>query len=380
MQHLEPDQLRLLAERLDTLRATHSARLGDQDVAWIRAYVAEWSADLDEGFAQMEAAWSPWALARGIARYTRGRIKEFFEAHNILHGQYDRFPELPELHSARYRWESSIDEEAWKAEHNGLHHGSTNIVGKDPDLSHGWLRTHPGIPWHPWHLLQVPTYALYYLGFTYLFNAQNYGLIDSMRKRRFPGGNEGYAVVGTRVRKGRRLRDLAAYDRRLVAEFWRRKFLEPARESSAWTLKLLLGFVLSELILNVWVAMTIQPTHQAEPKYPAGYRVSGRGEWYLRQIESARNFALGDPELLKLYGALNYQIEHHLFPDLPAWRYPAVAGGVREVCEELGIPYKADAHRWQTFARFVGVVLRHSFPSRTARSARPAKVANAEAV
>jgi linoleoyl-CoA desaturase len=361
MLQLTTAQYAELTERMDALREEHTADLGEKDVAWIRAYIAEWESDLAEGFAQIEAAWTPWGLYRGVVRFTVGRIKEFFEGHNILHGQYDRLEaELPELHSSRYRWESAIHEEAWKAEHNLMHHTRTNIIGKDPDLSHGWLRTHDAIPWHPWHLVQLPYYAAYYLIFTYIINGQNFGLIDLMRLRMF-GRDTGYAAIDKLPREGSRW-ELAAWDRQLALAFIRRKFFEPAKRSSAFTPKLLLCLLVSELVLNVWVAVTIQASHQAEPKYPEGYRARGKGEWYLRQIESSRNFALGDERLLKLYGALNYQIEHHLFPALPAWRYLIIAPRVQEICSDLGVPYKADAHRWQTFLGFVRVVARHSLP------------------
>nr|WP_278256350.1 fatty acid desaturase [Nocardioides convexus] len=38
-------------------------------------------------------------------------------------------------------------------------------------------------------------------------------------------------------------------------------------------------------------------------------------------------------------GNLSHQIEHHLFPDLPARRYPEMAVEVREICQRYGLPY-----------------------------------------
>jgi linoleoyl-CoA desaturase len=38
-------------------------------------------------------------------------------------------------------------------------------------------------------------------------------------------------------------------------------------------------------------------------------------------------------------GNLSFQIEHHLFPDLPSNRYAEVAVKVREICERYGLPY-----------------------------------------
>jgi linoleoyl-CoA desaturase len=63
-----------------------------------------------------------------------------------------------------------------------------------------------------------------------------------------------------------------------------------------------------------------------------------RAEWYLRQILGAANFEGG--ELLHiLSGNLGFQIEHHLFPDLPSNRYAEISVRVRQLCEKYDIPY-----------------------------------------
>src|SRR5207237_4596982 len=65
-----------------------------------------------------------------------------------------------------------------------------------------------------------------------------------------------------------------------------------------------------------------------------------RGEWYYRQLLGSANLTGG-----KLFHILarnpGHQIEHHLFPDLPAHRYAEISVEVREICERYGIPYNA---------------------------------------
>ena len=46
-------------------------------------------------------------------------------------------------------------------------------------------------------------------------------------------------------------------------------------------------------------------------------------------------------------GNLSHQIEHHLFPDLPARRYPMIAAEVQEICERYGIAYTTGPLRKQ---------------------------------
>ncbi|WP_189595191.1 fatty acid desaturase family protein, partial [Nocardia cerradoensis] len=60
--------------------------------------------------------------------------------------------------------------------------------------------------------------------------------------------------------------------------------------------------------------------------------------WYLRQMLGSANFKAG-PAMAFMSGNLCYQIEHHLFPDLPSNRYPEIAERVRELCDKYDLPY-----------------------------------------
>ena len=63
-----------------------------------------------------------------------------------------------------------------------------------------------------------------------------------------------------------------------------------------------------------------------------------RAEWYLRQIRGSSNFS-GANWLHILSGNLSHQIEHHLFPDMPANRYAEVAPKIKALCAEYGVHY-----------------------------------------
>lgn len=64
-----------------------------------------------------------------------------------------------------------------------------------------------------------------------------------------------------------------------------------------------------------------------------------------------------------LSGHLSHQIEHHLFPDIPAHRYPEMAVEVRKVAEEFGQHYETGSF-WSQIATVGKRILVHSFPSR----------------
>ena len=65
-----------------------------------------------------------------------------------------------------------------------------------------------------------------------------------------------------------------------------------------------------------------------------------RGGWYLRQLLGAANID-GGPLFHVISGNLGYQVEHHLFPDMPSTRYGEIAPKVREICERYELPYNS---------------------------------------
>ena len=80
------------------------------------------------------------------------------------------------------------------------------------------------------------------------------------------------------------------------------------------------------------------PRGVARPSPRRRRRTRPAASWYLRQILGSANIT-GGPLFHILSGNLSHQIEHHLFPDLPAHRYPEIAPEVREICERYGLPY-----------------------------------------
>ena len=94
-------------------------------------------------------------------------------------------------------------------------------------------------------------------------------------------------------------------------------------------------------IRNIWTFNIIFCGH-----FPTGVQTfteaetaeETRGEWYVRQMLGSANIS-GSKLFHIMSGNLSHQIEHHLFPDLPANRYPQLAPEVRELCEKYGLPY-----------------------------------------
>ena len=85
-----------------------------------------------------------------------------------------------------------------------------------------------------------------------------------------------------------------------------------------------------------------------------------RGGWYVRQLLGAANIDGGDAFHV-MSGNLSYQVEHHLFPDMPSSRYKEIAPKVKAICEQYELPYNTGPF----FKQWGGVqrtILRLAFP------------------
>ena len=93
-----------------------------------------------------------------------------------------------------------------------------------------------------------------------------------------------------------------------------------------------------------------------------------RAEWYLRQMLGSANFT-GGPLLHIMSGNLGYQIEHHLFPDLPSNRYAEISDRVRPLCDKYGIPYTTGPLHKQ-YGQALRTITKLSLPNRFTKPAR----------
>ena len=123
------------------------------------------------------------------------------------------------------------------------------------------------------------------------------------------------------------------------------------------------GNMSSNLIRNVWSYMIIFCGH-----FPDGTQEftveeaqdESRGMWYFRQILGSANLT-GGKFFHVLSGNLSHQIEHHLFPDMPARRYAEIAPEVQEICRRYGIPYNSGSLPRQ-FATVVRKIVKLALP------------------
>ena len=128
-------------------------------------------------------------------------------------------------------------------------------------------------------------------------------------------------------------------------------------------LAVLAGNVVANLIRNLWTFTVIFCGHFTEKAavFPASVlEQESRGHWYLRQLKGSSNLQ-GSRLLHFMTGNLSHQIEHHLYPDVPARRYAAMAREVREIAARYGQTYNTGTMSGQ-FATVLRRIWRYRLP------------------
>ncbi len=414
LHRLAPEQIDELGREFQAIHDDVYADLGEHDARYIRSMI-----QLQRRLAAMSRAvliasrWSPaWAL--GTTGLSVAKILENMEiGHNVMHGQWDWMND-PAIHSSVWDWDTASPAFAWKHSHNFVHHTYTNIIGKDKDVGYEIMRVDPQQAWNPVYLLQ-PVYnvllaglfewgvALHDLDFEAIRTGQKpkdqlveelKGIGTKARRQVVKDYIAWPAISGLAMtaielavialfeppsesgrrqwkRRGRRRsgrsrlidwrpvrsvkpdRNLGAAVGRLVA---RRSFREPFRAT-------LTANLTANFVRNLWAYAIIFCGHFPDQAYTFTEEETAdetQGGWYVRQLLGAANIE-GGPFFHVMSGNLSYQVEHHLYPDLPSSRYQQIAPRVREICHRHGLPYNTGP-----FGKQLGsvqrTILRLAFP------------------
>ncbi|MFC6287363.1 fatty acid desaturase family protein [Nocardioides sp. GCM10027113] len=352
---LTPDQLEAFGEELDALRRRIIDDLGEEDAAYIRR-VVKYQRGLEVAGRALFYLPPAWPLA--VAALSVSKILDNMEiGHNVMHGQYDWMGD-PALSSRMYEWDTVCPSEQWKYSHNYIHHTYTNILGKDRDIGYGVLRMDEDQPWRPYYLGN-PVYAFLLM---VLFE---WGVaLHDLEVDRIRAGEKTWAE--TRHLHSGLLRKIR---RQALKDY----LLFPALTGPLFPMTLA-GNALANLVRNVWAFNIIFCGH-----FPAGVATFSeeecadetRGQWYLRQLLGSADIT-GGRLFHVLTGNLSHQVEHHLFPDLPARRYPQVAAEVREICERYGLAYNTGPLRHQ-LGSVARKICRLALPTRGAGGDGPSR-------
>ncbi len=321
--HLSDADIKALAAELDNIRCEIEDSRGAKDRQYIRRAIAfqrclEVAARLTIAGSKSKFGWAAGTVALAVAKC----VENMELSHNITHGQWDWMND-PEIHSSTWEWDMVGPSSHWQSSHNHRHHMFTNVVGVDDDLGFGVLRVTRDQEWQPSSLAQPLRAVL--LAVLFEWGVALHGL---------------YSVQERETTDAAKAAHTRAMIRKMARQVVKDYVLFPALSRRRWRGTLGANVVANGL-RNAWAYVVIACGHFADgaEKFTASVlEDEAKPEWYLRQMLGTANFRAG-PALAFMTGNLCYQIEHHLFPDLPSNRYPAIAERVRALCVTYDLPY-----------------------------------------
>jgi fatty acid desaturase len=118
----------------------------------------------------------------------------------------------------------------------------------------------------------------------------------------------------------------------------------------------LLNSLGAEVLTNLHTFAIIVPNHAGSDVWRFDAPLHDKHEFPVRQVLGSVDFLGGDDVTDFLHGYLNYQIEHHLWPDLPPLKYRQAQPRVQAICEKHGVPY-VRASVFERVGRMLGIML-----------------------
>jgi fatty acid desaturase len=394
LSHLSEEQLDELGRELDAIKDRVFAELGSRDRRYIESMIAMQRRLAVVGRVLLLASRYRPAWVAGTATLSMAKILENMEiGHNVLHGQWDWMND-PQINSSTWDWDTASTAEAWKHSHNYVHHTFTNILGKDKDLGYEIMRIDPRQKWHPVYLLQ-PLYNLLLAAFFEWGVALHDLDFEAIRTGKKSKAQVKRELAGIREKaKSQIVKDyvawpllsglaMAALDAAIEAgrsrggngRKRRRPFARKRRSRLSRVLEAALrggagayrstasADAAANVVRNAWAYAIIFCGHFPDQTYtfsPEEAEDESRGGWYVRQLVGAANIE-GSPLFHVASGNLGYQVEHHLFPDMPSTRYAEIAPQVKQVCERYGLPYNSGPFG-QQLGMVQRTILRLAFP------------------
>ena len=346
---------------IERLKADTYRQIGPADFAHLRRIEAYGKLATLLGYS------TAWIFPNPLTAFalSLGQMTRWLLAHHITHRGYDRVPGIPARYTSKAfarGWRRFVDwfdwllPAAWDHEHNFLHHYHTG-EDTDPDVAERHMESLRAIHLPNWMKL----FAIAVLACTWkiIYYAPNsLCVLDPDSRKRLQHENITYLTVW----------NLVDFRRRSVRRLWLSCYLPygivhfglvplaflPLGTTAAWYV--LFNKLLAEAFTNIHSFLVIAPNHTADDLYRFSFHYDRKEEFYVTQVMGSANYHCGGEFTDYMSCWLNYQIEHHLFPDLPMRQYSRIQPEVKALCEKHGIPYRQESV-FRRFGRLLDVAV-----------------------
>lgn len=249
--------------------------------------------------------------------------------HDAIHGTYSQNPKINKLLGYTLNMVGA-NATVWKIQHNVLHHSYTNIHEGDDDINAPFfLRFSPNMPKNSLH-----PYQHWYTWFFYGLSTISW--VTSKDFIRFDRYYKMGLIKGENVYRNTVLKIVA----------WKIVYYAftlglPIAFSGFGVGQILLAFLILHFITGLSISLVFQTAHiMPEVIFPvADESGTVEGERMLHQLATTSNYSEKSTVFSWMIGGLNYQVEHHLFPDICHVHYRKIAPIVKATAAEYNIPY-----------------------------------------
>jgi linoleoyl-CoA desaturase len=255
--------------------------------------------------------------------------------HDANHGSYSQNPNVNKALGFLVNFLGAYHVN-WKIQHNVLHHSFTNVEGFDEDLELGVMRFSPAQKRKKFFKFQV-IYAPFLYGLLTInwFLGKDFDSVIRFHKKNL------LASQGLNLRKA--LTQVAFHKVWYIAL----TIVLPLIVVDLPWWQTLLGFFMMQFICGLILSLIFQPAHVIEETafFQPNEHGSLENNWAIHQMKTTANFANGSKLFTWFIGGLNFQIEHHLFPNICHVHYGKISKIVKETAAEFNVPY----HEHRTF-------------------------------
>lgn len=213
----------------------------------------------------------------------------------------------------------------WYHEHVIGHHAYPNVSHKDPDLAHApqLMREHGSIKWKPSHVGQSQLHRVMFVWSVAL--GIGLSLLNDIRANLKLSYNN--AVPFEQLTKPRLIAHILGRMGYAYIVFIWPYFVFPLWKAIIWA-------TVPATILSICFMINTQINHLTDICAHASDT-----NFFKHQVVTAQNFGNGNLFCYYMSGGLNYQIEHHLFPNINHCHLPALSPKIKQICEKHGVPY-----------------------------------------
>ncbi|KAI3646984.1 hypothetical protein MP228_007205 [Amoeboaphelidium protococcarum] len=127
------------------------------------------------------------------------------------------------------------------------------------------------------------------------------------------------------------------------------RFVVPLLFSQVSVARVLINFVIADLVSSYWLALTFQANHVVDDvEWPLPNDQNEISmDWAEMQVVTAQDYAHKSFFWTNFAGSLNYQVIHHVFPNICQHYYPEITPIVMKTCQEYGIRYRVKDTYWE---------------------------------